>query len=156
MVDTGIIPKSSSPYSISDVLASSGTIELLHHSYTDSYNTPGKEGRENLLLFLQTWGWKDLLGKEGIKLVFRDSTCSSPCYLWKALPWPTFCVVLGKLSQTKPRKAYAESFHYCSRVLSFIVIQKSAGKIKKKTGRSSCFPWYTLCAYHSHLLPEMG
>lgn len=61
-VDRGIIPKSPFPYSISDVLASPGTAEHLHHSHIDSYNTIGKQGRENLLLVLPTRGWKDFLG----------------------------------------------------------------------------------------------
>lgn len=75
-VGRGIIPKSPSPYSISGVLASPGTTQHLHHSYIDSYNTPGKERRGKILV-LSTWGWKDFIGnrllKQGIKLVSSEA-----------------------------------------------------------------------------------
>lgn len=90
----GIIPKSPFPYSFSDTLASPGTTEHHHHPYINSYNTPGKEGRENLLLLLPTWGWERLSWEQVVEArnqirVFRGSTRGSPSHPWKALPWPT-------------------------------------------------------------------
>lgn len=90
----GTIPKSHFPYSFSDTLASPGTTEHRHHLYINSYNTPGKEGRENLLLLLPTWGWERLSWEQVVEArnqicVFRGSTCGSPSHPWKALPWPT-------------------------------------------------------------------
>ena len=105
---------------------------------------------------MERLSWEQVFEARNKTCVFGGSTSGSPCHPWKALPWPTFCEILGKSSHSKVRKGCAEPFHIYARVLSLTAVQMSTKKIKKKTGRASYFPWYTLWASHWRLLPEMG
>lgn len=150
----GIIPKSPFPYSFSDTLASPGTTEHRHHLYINSYNTPGKEGRENLLLLLPTWGWERLSWEQVVEArnqirVFRGSTCGSPSHPWKALPWPT--IRIAPLKGWRWEWRVGETVFYTpSKDVGMKSVQRALGKCNassKSWHFQRSFAWQCLAHY---------